>query len=257
MGFFDKLFGSSGGNSEENWAKKQVRRLTNKYGQKEIREDAMYSLYQRGTPEAIYGLLQRFTFNHPESIVDEREKNKIIELLDALGPEKASEPLRKFLADGKQPDVSMALIALETLEGETATLVEIVQLLQAADPNDAWGSDRKLQLIGHLDELETEQIPTELIEVLVKFLGDLDDDVIFRCIALLERYGTDDQIRTAFVNQMLLEETSMRIRSRILDTVRERKWYVGEHRAELEALLPEGYYFDKRNNLKYKEPTYN
>ncbi len=253
MGIFDFL---KKDNSEEGWAKKQSRRLMNKYGQKEVREDAMYALYQRGTPEAISGLLQRFTFDHPESIVDEREKNKVIELLDHLGAERASGPLRAYLADEKQTTVSMALIALDTLEGEEATVLEIIKLLNDADPNDAWGNERKLQLIGHLDEVELdpETMPDTLVPMLVSYLQDLNDDVIFRCVDLLERLGTDEQIRSPMVDLLVAEDTSARIRARIIDTCGKRKWYLGDRREELEGKLPDGYYFDKRNNLKYRDP---
>lgn len=251
MGFFDRFFGKE--KSEEGWVKRKVRSLVNKYGQKELREDAMYSLFQRGTPEAIGGLLQRFTIDLPDSIVDEREKNKIIDLLESLGAEKTAGPLRKYLSDPKQSALSMALIALSTIEGEAATVQEIIQLLEAADPNDAWSSERKLQLIGHLDSLETKEIPDALLQMLIKFLHDLDDDVIFRCIALLERFGQDDQIRNATVALLLQDETSMRIRARILDTAIERKWYLGDQRNLIEKHLPDGYFFDKRNHIKFAQ----
>lgn len=253
MGLFDRFFNKE--KSEESWVKRKVRGLVNKYGQKELREDAMYALFQRGTPESIGGLLQRFTIDLPDSIVDEREKNKIIDLLESLGAEKVSAPLRSYLADPKQSALSMALIAMDTLEGEETTIQEISTLLDASDPNDAWSSERKLQLIGHLDTIETKQIPEKLLQMLIKFLQDLDDDVIFRCIALLERFGNDDQIRNSMVELLLQEETSMRIRARILETALERKWYLGDMRTELEKKLPEGYFFDKRNHLKYREPA--
>lgn len=252
MGFFDRFFSKE--SSDSKFVRRHVQRLLNKYGQKEIREDSMYALAQKGTPEAISGLLQRFTYNHPDSIVDEREKNKIIDLLESLGAEKASDPLHQYLADTKQSSISMALIAYDQLMGDDATILEILKLLEDSDPNDAWSSERKMQLIGHLDGIEKEDAPPELAPMLLRFIGDLDDDVIFRCIELLEQIGSDEQIRESFIEIFMSEETSMRIRARIIETVKLRKWYIGDRRKEIEDLLPDGYYFDKRGNLKQREP---
>lgn len=253
MGFFSNLFGSSG-NSEEKFVKRQVTRLLNKYGQKEVREDAMHALYQRGSREAIVGLMQRFTFNHPESIVDEREKNKIIDLLDALGPEKASAAVREYLSSPKQSEVSMALIALERLEGPEATIKEVIALLEEADPDDPWAGDRRNQLIGHLDNYKEYDQITDAIPVLLQYLSDIDDDVVFRCIELLEDIGDAERIRQPLVERILEEETSARIRARILEVVRNKQWFIGDHRKAIEPLLPEGYYFDRRDNLKQRDP---
>jgi hypothetical protein len=257
VGIFSKLFGSSGGgSSEERFVKKQVTRLLNKYGQKELREDAMHALYQRGTPEANGGLLQRFTINHPESIVDEKDKNKIIDLLDALGAEKSTGPLEEYLANPKQSEVSMALIAYERLQGVDKTIDQVMALLEEADPDDPWSNDRKMQLISHLNNYkETEKIK-ETITLLIKFLEDIDDDVIFRSVELLEDLGDTETIRQPMVDLILKEEASARIRSRVLEIARDRKWYLGDIRKELEPVLPEGFFFDRRDNLKKRENKY-
>lgn len=245
VGLFDRFFGGKE-SKEERFVKKNVTRLLNKYGQKEVREEAMHALAQHGTDESIFGLLQRFTFNHPESIVDENEKRKVIKLLEVLGPELVGEPLRRYIADSRQAEISMALVALEQLEGEESTCEEIIHVLESESPDDSWSRDRKLQLINHLDNYENKScIPT-----LLNFLTDINDDVVFRCIDLLDKLGEDDDIRDAIVAIAVEEDTSMRIRARILDLVRERKWFVGNFREQLEPLLPEGYYFDKRDNIK-------
>lgn len=252
MGFFSKLFGggSSSGSAEDRFVKKHVTRLLNKYGQKELREDAMHALYQRGSHESVVGLMQRFTYNHPESIVDEKEKKKIIDLLDAIGAERATPAMQEYLANDKQTEVSMALIAFDRIEGPEKTIREVISLLEDADPDDPWSGNRKIQLIGHLDNYTSNESIQEAVPSLVRFLQDIDDDVVFRCVELLEILGEKEAIRGPFVDLLREEETSARIRARILEVVREKKWYIGEHRKELEPLLPEGYYFDRRDNLK-------
>ncbi len=253
MGIFD-FFGKE--SSEERFVNRQVKKLLNKYLQKELREEAIYSLAQRGTPKAIQGLLQRFTYDHPDSIIDEKEKQLVLDLLERLGPELSVPQLKIYLKDPRQNFVSMALIAFERLTSPEETLQEITELLKDSDPHDAWSRDRKLQLIGHIAELELKSLPEELLKQLIRFLDDLDDDVIFKALDLLDQYGKDELIREPILELFAKEETSMRIRSRILDMVRSHKWYIGDRQKEFEPLLPEGYYFDKRGNIKYRQPTY-
>ncbi|MCB9643168.1 MAG: hypothetical protein H6728_08840 [Myxococcales bacterium] len=248
MGFLSNLFGGS----EESFVKKHVNRILNKYAQKEIRDESFHALAQKGTSESIYGLLQRFTYDHPESIVDENEKYKVIALLEALGDEAVGEPLRRYISE--QSQVSMALIALERLEGPEATEEEIISQLEKADPGDSWSTERKLQLINHLDNYDTIQDPTVLFE----FLEDVNDDVVFRCIDILEKTVENseelrNQIRERLVQQLTHEDTSMRIRARIIDLSIQCKWYIGDLRKELEENLPDGYFFDKRGHIKVRE----
>jgi HEAT repeat protein len=246
MGFFKNLFGGS----EESFVKKHVSRILNKYTQKEIRDESFHALAQRGTPEAIYGLLQRFTYDHPESIVDENEKYKVIALLDSLGSERVGEPIRRYIRE--QTQVSMALIALERIEGEEETQAEIIKQLSQCDPGDTWSADRKLQLIGHLDNYDDLIEP----EMLCNFLQDVNDDVVFRCIDVLAKGLEEDDealrntLREKLIGLLPLEETSMRIRARILDLALKSKWYIGDMKKELEDKLPEGYFFDKRGHIK-------
>ncbi|MEM1009103.1 MAG: hypothetical protein AAGJ35_08870 [Myxococcota bacterium] len=252
MNFFKNLFSSE--SSEERFVKKHVKRVLNKYSQKEIREESLHALAERNTPESLYGLLQRFTYNHPEGIIDENEKNKVLRLLELIGPEDVGAPLRRFLKE--QHTVSMALLALERLEGEKATKNTLQEQLQRADPGDKWSAQKRLQLVNHLDQYEA----LEDYEILFPFLEDVNDDVIFRCIDLLEKTvmhpdqtEARDAIRAKLVALLLEEETSMRIRARILDLVRSSKWYIGDHKDALKDKLPEGYFLDKRGHLKISE----
>jgi len=252
VGFLDRFFGKKDGaddrkqSKEERWVNKQVKKVMNKYGQKEVREEAIHSLAQRGTPEAISGLLKRFSYTHPESIIDEKEKKLVIELLEYSGAERVGEPLRSYL--GEENQVSMALIAMDRIEGSDVTVTEIINVLEKASPDDVWNADKKLQMINHLDNYDN----AACVEVLLKYLEDLNDDVIFRSIDILERLGTDDQIRDAFIELLIDEDVGNRIRDRLLQTTRSKKWFLGPQRKQLEPLLPDGYYFDKRDNLKHR-----
>ncbi|MCK6510307.1 hypothetical protein L6R29_10105 [Myxococcota bacterium] len=248
MGFLSNLFGGS----EESFVKKHVNRILNKYAQKELRDESFHALAQKATPASIYGLLQRFTYDHPESIVDENEKYKVIALLESLGEESVGEPLRRYLKEQNQ--VSMALIALESIEGPEETEAEIMRQLAQADPSDSWSTERKLQLINHLDNYDAIEDPSTLFV----FLDDVNDDVIFRCIDILEKSlqkseELRNQIRERLVQQLAHEDTSARIRARILDLSIQCKWYVGDLRKELEEKLPDGYFFDKRGHIKVRE----
>jgi hypothetical protein len=150
----------------------------------------------------------------------------------------------------------MALIAYERLQGVDKTIDQVMALLEEADPDDPWSNDRKMQLISHLNNYkETEKIK-ETITLLIKFLEDIDDDVIFRSVELLEDLGDTETIRQPMVDLILKEEASARIRSRVLEIARDRKWYLGDIRKELEPVLPEGFFFDRRDNLKKRENKY-
>ncbi len=244
MGLFDRFFSKE--SKEERFIKKHTARVLQKYGQKELRQESLFALANKGTPEAIYALLQRFTYTHPETIIDEKEKAIVIGLLEKLGPEVAGPPLRRYLEDPRQTEVSMALIALEELEGPEATAAEIIKILEETDPADVWATDRKLQLVNQLANYED----PKSIPVLLKFLQDANDDVVFRCIDVLDQIAEDDDIREPIVNLLRDEDTSARIVDRILELVLKRKWFLGPYRDEIEPHLPEGYFFDKRGNIK-------
>ena len=243
VGFFDSLFG---GDSEEKFVKRHVKRITNKFGQKEIRHDSYLALAQRGTPEAALGLLQRFTINLPDTISDEKEKRQVITILSAMGEDLVSEPLREYLRDPKQNEIAMGLIALEEVEGTDALCKEIIHLLETSDPGDAWTSDRKLQIINQLDNYDF----PDAAPALLPYLEDLDDDVVFRAIEVLDAIGSDSQLRDSFMKIAVDEDTSMRVRNRILEIVLGRKWHLATERKALEPLLPHGWFFTKRDHLK-------
>ena len=229
--------------AKERFIRRKVKTLTNKYVRREDRDDAMSALFNKGTPEAITGLLTRLTYTHTDSIVDEFEKQRTVDMLVNLG-QASVEPILQYM--DKQTQVSMAMLALDEILGKESAMKEVLRVLTAIDPSNTWMLEKKLQLVNHLEEHYDTQ---ELVEPLLPFLEDLSDDVTFRVLDVLDRHG-DDDLRKPMLERALDPETSDRIRARILDVAHERKWHLKHQRADLQKLMPDGYYFDKRNHVK-------
>ena len=90
MGFFDFLF--SGG--EDSQLKKHIKRLTNLNAPQEERLLSAQWLAERGTSEALTGLLKRFSLVYEKQMKDIEEKEYLYKLWRNQG-ESAVEPTKR------------------------------------------------------------------------------------------------------------------------------------------------------------------
>jgi hypothetical protein len=106
MGFFSSLFDKN--ERARRSLEKNLRTALNKRVQPEERWAALYALRDNGSPEAVYGLLKRFTFiaeGKGGLVTDEEEKNWVFQTILNFG-EKTLPELERFILGKEGPAVN-------------------------------------------------------------------------------------------------------------------------------------------------------
>src|SRR5207244_975258 len=74
-----------------------VKRLTEPQGEDAPRIEAAEKLFEWGTPDALYGLLKRFTISSKTMSTDIEQKQQVVRMLVEKG-EEAVEPILRFVS---------------------------------------------------------------------------------------------------------------------------------------------------------------
>ncbi|MFZ9887249.1 MAG: HEAT repeat domain-containing protein [Myxococcota bacterium] len=149
---------------------KQVARVKERYSQPEYRRTAMERLLSWGTPEAIEGLLARFTVVVQSPHWDEEEKRWLVEELVEKGPV-AKEALVRFLS--RENHIAFAAQALRQLTAADEYVALLAKALGARSPDDYRSAQGKQELVACLAEAGASTAG----EFLVPYLDDHADDV--------------------------------------------------------------------------------
>lgn len=158
---------------------KMVARVKERYAQPEYRRDAMDTLLNWGTPEALDGVLSRFTVVVNSPHWDEEEKRWLTDVLVDLGAP-AADAFRRFLAKQKD-NVRFAVKALERIHGtghRDALVEDLLVALKNHAPDDYRSAQAKTDLIASLEGFDDARIN----EALIPYLNDHADDV--QCITI-------------------------------------------------------------------------
>ncbi len=222
------------------------KKVTEKYGPPENRQQVIEQLAQMGTPEALGVLLMRFTITSDPSITDAEEKQRVFELIVDAG-EKSVGPLEQFVR--RQDSVSWALRALAELlppaQVNDTALAELLRLgaEYTRDP------EKKIQLINWLADHRGETPDPKVGPALLPFLGDMSDDVK---LAALRALVLDklDAAREPMLQALVDPDQSARVRQSLLGALADCGFAVQGYREKVEALVQEPYYVDKSGTLK-------
>ena len=128
------------------------KKIQERYGQPEGRQQAMDKLLDMGTPEAIAALLTRFTVNVEPSITDAEEKEYLFKSLVDMG-EKAVDPIQAFLLRSDDA-ASWALRLLDQLIAPEALVAFCIEALRKIGPDYTRDPEKKLVLISTLAKRE-------------------------------------------------------------------------------------------------------
>lgn len=182
MGFFDALFGGGekGSQKGQKGLDKLVGRLRERYAQPEYRREAMEKLLAMGTPEALAGLLQRFTIVAQSPHWDEEEKRWLVDELAERG-EPAKAALRVFLKNADH--IAFAAKALARLDNKEEFVTDLIASLQARPPEDHRTVQGKAELVAALAETSD----VRAIGAVVPYLDDHADDVQCTSVDALEK----------------------------------------------------------------------
>ncbi len=232
MGLFDFLGG--GGTKVE----RLVKAATQKFGPPENRQKALEQLQELGTPEAIAGMLKRFTVSSEPSITAREEKEYVYRTIldfekDAIGP------LQDFVRNSETA-IAWAVKGL----GALTTPAEVVEVCLAAltklgneytrDP------EKKTTLLTQLLEHDDPRI----VPAVIPFLDDPADDVKIAASRILAK-SKAEAARQPLVDAIPREKEHRRVVAALFEALSLGAFKVEAARENLQPLLPDGFSIDK------------
>jgi len=219
-----------------------VKRLTEPQGEDAPRIEAAEKLADWGTPDALYGLLKRFTISSKVITQDIEEKRMVVRMLVEKGHE-AVDPILRFISSHHQ--VEWPVQALSEILPREELVPKLVSTLEKVAAASAFTPpEHKADLIramrGH--------VTPEIAAVLRQFLSDDDDDVRIAAIDALSEVG--EEMREPLLQAFLEAEDRPRIRIKIAETFAEREWPVKGFRPKIEQTLPEGFHLTAKGLVR-------
>jgi HEAT repeat protein len=243
MAFFQKIFSNQPGPSERQ-IRRAVKQITQIHGEAGTRVAAMERLASWRTREAAVGLLRRFTVQTPQSSMDLEEKQYAVRLLVEMG-RIAADPILDYLS--AEPDVTYPVRALKEIYSPDEFHQALIRILAGLSTGYTRWPEAKAVLIEHLAD---EAFP-QVVETVVGFLEDEDDDVCIAAIDYLARNG-NEEIRVKLLETFLEAEARPRVRGRILDHLCEREWSVKGFRKKMEEAIALPFYLTSKGTVKRK-----
>jgi HEAT repeat protein len=241
------LFGLFGKKDDGAAIKKTVAKLTQKYGPPEERQAAAEKLVEMGTPEALTGLLQRFTVRVDPSQVDDEQKTYACEALVEAG-EAAVGPLKNFIVH-QDAAPTWALKALERIVPGNDVVETLLLALEKLGPDYTRDPEKKITLLRHLVDHEDARIQPRI----APFLEDPSEDVRIATLAVLQVHP-DETTKDPIIQLLLkaVEEKSERMRKSAAEALAKTGFSVKGQKPAVEAALPPGYSIDKEGKVRAK-----
>ena len=244
MGFME-LFGGGKGRLA-----KHIARAKNKDAQSADRFSSLEVLRDDGSPEAVEGLLSRFTIRYDKSIEDEQEKQFVFDELTKMGG-KILPPLQKHLRNAES--ISWGLKVLHEVASKDEAWPILSDLCERNDNTYTRDPSKKIQLLHFLGEADD----ARAAKALVPYLTDMDEGVRFVTVEALLRHKDAETAREPLLVLLTNEkEESRRIKKRILDGFADLGWdvkgYSGTVEKMLDDMLP-GSRLDNHGKIKRKQ----
>jgi HEAT repeats len=213
------------------WADRVERRVQN-YD----RQEAIQALSEMGTADAVTVLLKRFTFHMDPSITDQEEKDSAFRGILRAGRD-AIEPVRAFAGRAESLAWPMKIIRALVDEGEYTE--ELLRWLSKWDTDYSKFVDPKVQILVALEELRDPRIR----EGVERFLEDVNEPARFHAASTLLAQGDAEAVGA--LAKLMIEEESVRVRTKIADGLAARSWPLPEDvRSAVRNVLPGGYTLD-------------
>lgn len=211
--------------------KKNMARAIDKHAQSFDRYRAMEALRDDGSPDAILGLLRRFSLRYEKSIEDEQEKEWAYQTLCELG-ERVLPELRRYCKESET--IAWGLKVLESVaKGETFQKF-LRELCEQNDNSYARDPSKKIQLVHFMGD---HRDPV-LVELLLPYLEDVDEGVRFTAVEALLAQGQPEALASLLKLLQSTAEESRRIKVRIVQGLASTGWALPED-GGLERLVAE------------------
>ena len=244
MGFLD-LFGGGKGRLG-----KHIARARNKDAQSADRFSSLEVLRDDGSPEAVEGLLSRFTMRYDKSIEDEQEKQFVFDELVKMGG-KILPPLQKHLRNAES--ISWGLKVLDEVATADEAWPILADLCERNDNTYTRDPSKKIQLLHYLGEASDPRA----VKALVPYLTDMDEGVRFVTVEALIHHKDVETAREPLLTLLTNEkEDSRRIKKRILDGFADLGWDVKGYSGAVEKMLSDmlpGSRLDNHGKIKRKQ----
>ena len=247
MGLFDRF--KSGAppkprvkiNPAAKWADRIEKRVQN-YD----RQEAIQALAEMGTAEAAEALLKRFTFQMDPSITDQEEKESAFRGVLRAG-HAAIEPVRAFA--NKAESLAWPVKILKELADEGEYVEELLRWLSRWDTEYQKFVDPKVQILRALEDHRHPGIRDQV----ERFLHDVNEPARFHAVSTL--LAQEDAASTAPLTVLLLDEESVRVRTRIAEGLAARAWTIAaDQRDAARRALPSPYTVDGAGRVVKRSP---
>lgn len=229
--------------------KRTIARASDKHAQSGDRFAALETLRTDGSPEAILGMLRRFSLTYDKSIEDEQEKEWVYQALSELGGKVLPE-LRRYMRESET--LGWALKLLEQIAHGDSLRTTLRELCAQNDNSYVRDPGKKMQLVHFMGDHKDPDIAA----LLVPYLEDIDEGVRFKAVEALLAQGHSDAVLGPIVKLLLSKtEESRRIKVRIVEGLAEAGWPITERVSEVDGALSDlglGAHLDNQKRIKLR-----
>jgi len=218
-----------------------VKRLTETHGEEGPRIEASERLLEWGTPEALLGLVKRFTISSRVITQDVEEKRMVVEMLVSKG-QGAVDPILRFMKIHHQVDWPVQ--ALARIVSEPVLIDHLIEIIENVAESEFTASEHRVSLLRAIQGHVTE----EMSPTLQTFLSDSDDDV--RIVAIEGLASIGESVRALLLECFLEAEDRPRIRRRIAEIFVDQEWLVKGFRPKIEETLPDGFALNAKGLIR-------
>lgn len=217
-------FGFGGGKQSK--VDKLVKKLTNAYVQTHERMFVMDKLSEIGTDEALFGLLQRFTYRTESPTTDSEEKEQAFRHLVHIGPT-AIPAIQRFVAG--HDAVHFPIKALSEIAGMDAAVELLLSVLDRSELKDARTNDQKVQIVSNMRDFEHPLVLAKLQEL----VSDESEEVRIMALDGLMTYGPETALEPA-VQRLLDADEVPRVKMVLLEQLIDHAWSMSAWAEQLE-----------------------
>lgn len=226
----------------ERQIEKAVNKLTQPHGEQGPRIESAEKLAEWGTPEALFGLLKRFTVASRVITEDIDEKRMVVRMLVEKGPA-AVGPIIQFLKTYHHGEEWAVQVLSQILPSEEFVR-KVVDVLREVGQSVFTAPEHRVSLVRAIHGHVTPEVAAALRE----FLTDADDDVRIASVEALAEVG--EEMREPLLEAFISSSDRPRIRNRIAEIFADREWPVRGYRPKVEENLPEGFHLTSKGVIR-------
>ncbi|MBW1810106.1 MAG: HEAT repeat domain-containing protein [Deltaproteobacteria bacterium] len=220
--------------------------IKSRFGQGEDRHRAIQFFEELGGKQGHLGLLERFMVSVDQSIRDEEEKEIVFNILVGFGAE-VMPAIENYLyrKDAANVPITWPLKVLDAVTEPREAVGIIVRALDRIGTNYTREPERKVLLVSQLAEYDDPRV----VPALIPFLRDHRDEVQLEALSALAK-NEDEVARESVLELLVDEQTPLRLRASIADTLQKLRWSVRGYRKKVEEALPDGMHVDRSGRIK-------